>query len=222
VLAYLAWGNDGCQLSFAQRFQDAVGVVSAISQTMSSVDEIEKLFSESRLVLLSRGQSKLDGLPAQGDNRVELRRKSATRSPESIDGRSTAAACRVLVRPDDSGVEDRAHLLLNRDAAKQVFPPTATGPIPKAIVDCFPGAKPGIQVAPGCTGSCQPHHGINEIAVPALGFRATLLRNSGRNRQPLLVRQGMSIHLNGRSRPHPDSKPLAILAALAVKTRDCP
>ena len=71
----------------------------------------------------------------------------------------------VEVCPNNRGVENRPYLLLNGGAAEQVIPPTAKGPIAESIVDGLPRAKIGIQVAPGNTGSCQPHNRIDEIAI---------------------------------------------------------
>jgi hypothetical protein len=148
-----------------QGFQDTVSVVSTIGQAVVSVNEVQKLLGDGRLVLLARRQAKLDGLSVQTDDRMKLRGETTSGSPEAVGSGTTTAARRVLVCPNNRGVENRPYLLLNGGAAEQVIPPTAKGPIAESIVDGLPRAKIGIQVAPGNTGSCQPHNRIDEIAI---------------------------------------------------------
>ena len=118
---------------------------------------------------------------------VKFCRKAAAGATEGVCGLTQAPPSGILMSPHDGRIEDRADILVDLSAAKEVEPPATQSPAPKPVVDTFPGTQTHVQVSPRRSCPDPPDDGMNEVSLILFRTWPAALRQSRSDSVPLFV-----------------------------------
>jgi hypothetical protein len=99
------------------------------------------------------------------------------------------------VCPDDRAINEGTDIVeFYSQLLEQPFPHATLRPTSEAVVHGLPAAIPLRDVAPGRARLQAPHHGVDEVAIPAPGPWTRGDRDQRFYLRPLLVAEFVSVH----------------------------